>query len=61
MENKVVSEWDQKWEEVGAIWKNEKSMSLKLSKNASAGDNLLITQNKSENEKAPVYRVWKKR
>ncbi len=61
MVDKTLSDWDQKWQEVGAIWKNEKSMSFKVTENISKGDNLLITTNKNEKEGAPAFRVWKKR
>lgn len=60
-ERVIETEWDKKWLEVGAMWKNEKSMSLKMTHDISKGENLLVTSNKSENDKAPAYRVWKKR
>ena len=61
MEKQTLSDWDQKWHEVGAIWKNEKSMSLKLTEDMKKGEMLLITTNKNEKENAPAFRVWKKR
>lgn len=62
METKVnTGKFEDNWKEVGVIWKNEKSMTLKLKENLNVEDGLLVLVNKSEKEGVPAFRVWKKK
>lgn len=61
MAEKELSAFEQAWEEVGAVWNNEKSATFKLTKDLSVSDKVILTPNKSTNERAPAFRAWRKK
>jgi uncharacterized protein (DUF736 family) len=61
MAERELTEFEKAWEEVGAVWNNEKSKTLKLSKDLTVSDKVILTINKTDNEKAPAFRVWRKK
>lgn len=63
MEKKYNVPFEEKFEEVGAMWSKEGNFSIKINSDITADTRLMVLKNRfaDEGENRPAYRLWREK